>query len=195
MHRNVSGTLTQMGQILQVNNAVVTEVFTRSRTTGYIDIIYARPERNEIISEPLRLNAGIYTDIINSFGQHMCLCDIQEGMLADSLFSPIMERRIPPQANAYLIVVREYGQPPLSSTTARITKVDIDNLLLYTNDPDNPENQIEFSVSNMATIRGKNGYPVPFLLLRPGLLVNVIHSDIQTEVFPHQADAFHIQIL
>ncbi|WP_349944571.1 hypothetical protein ABFV83_13630 [Lacrimispora sp. BS-2] len=192
---NDLGTLTQIGQILQVNNGVVTEVFIRSRTTGYIDIIYARPELNEIISEPLRLNVDFYTDIINSFGQHMCLCDIQEGMLADSLFSLIMERRIPPQANAYLIVIREYGQPPLSSTTARITRVDVDNLLLYTNDPGNPDNQIEFSISKMATIRDKNGNPVSFLLLRPGLFVNVTHSNIQTEVFPHQADAFHIQIL
>ncbi|HCD43318.1 MAG TPA: hypothetical protein DEQ64_06200 [Lachnoclostridium sp.] len=187
MHMNEFGTITQLGRILQVNDAMVTEVFTRSRTTGYVSIA--------TISEPLRLNVDFYTDILNPFGQHMCLCDIQEGMLADALFSPIMERRIPPQANAYLIVAREYDQPPLSSTTARITNVDIDNFIIYTDDADNPGNQIEFNIGTMATIRDKNGNPVPFRSLRPDLIVNVTHSDIQTEVIPHRADAFHIQTL
>ncbi|WP_313182305.1 hypothetical protein [Lacrimispora sp.] len=192
---NDLGTITQMGRILQVNNAMVTEVFTRSRVTGYIDIIYSQSVQNETISEPLRLNASFYTDVLNPSGQHICLCDIEEGMVVDALFSPIMEWRIPPQANAYLIVAREYGQPSFDSTTAQITVVDIDDFLFYTYDPDNPGDQIEFHIATKATVRDKNGYPVPFRTLYPGLLVNVIHSEIQTEVIPYQAVAFHIQIL
>ncbi|PJJ29616.1 hypothetical protein [Lacrimispora celerecrescens] len=192
---NDLGTITQMGRILQVNNAMVTEVFTRSRTTGYLDIIYSQSVQNETVSEPLRLNTGFYTDILNPLGQHICLCDIEEGMVVDALFSPIMEWRIPPQANAYFIVARDYGQPSFHSTTAQITEVDIDNFLFYTYDPDNPDNQIEFHIATKATVRDKNGYPVPFRALYPGLLVNVIHSEIQTEDMPYQAIAFHIQIL
>ncbi|MDR7812774.1 hypothetical protein [Lacrimispora sphenoides] len=195
MYMNDLGTITQMGRILQVNNAMVTEVFTRSRATGYIDIIYSQSVQNETISEPLRLNASFYTDVLNLFGQHICLCDIEEGMVVDALFSPIMEWRIPPQANAYLIVAKEYGQPSFNSTTALITEVDIDKFLFYTYDPDNPDNQIEFHIATKATVRDTNGNPVPFRTLYPGLLVNVIHSEIQTAFIPYQAIAFHIQIL
>jgi len=195
MRMNELGTITQMGRILQVNNAMVTEVFTRSRVTGYISIIYSQSVQDETISEPLRLNASFYTDVLNPSGQHICLCDIQEGMLVDALFSPIMEWRIPPQANAYLIVAREYGEPSLHSTTAQITEVDMDNFVFYTYDPDNPDNQIEFNIAPKATVRDKNGYPVPFRTLYPGLLVNVVHSEIETEVIPDRAIAFHIQIL
>ncbi|GLC81567.1 hypothetical protein [Lacrimispora brassicae] len=189
------GTITQLGRILKVENAMVTEVSIRSRTTGYLSIIYARPEVNETVTDSLRLNVSFDTDILNSFGQRMCLCDIQEGMWIDSIFSPIMERRIPPQANAYLIVVRTYNQPPLNSTTDRIAKVDINDFIFYTGDPDDADSQIKFNIGSTSTIRDKNGNPVPFRSLRPGLLVNVTHSDIQTGDIPRQAEAFHIQTL
>lgn len=74
------GTISQLGRILQVNNAMVAEVFLRSKTTGYINIIFARTEQNQTVSEFLRLNVSFETAILNSSGQHMCLCDIQKGM-------------------------------------------------------------------------------------------------------------------
>lgn len=188
------GTITPLGQILQVNNALVTDVFFRSRTTGHLDILYAN-EQNKTISQSLRLHVSLYTDILNSLGEHMCLCDIQEGMLIDSLFSPIMERRDPPQANAYLIIARESGQPSLNTTTDQIAKVDMVNFIFYTGDPDNMEDQIKFSVRSTTTILDKNGNPLPFRSLRPGLLVNVTHSNVQTRDSSRQAEAFHIQLL
>lgn len=192
---NGFGTITPLGQILKVENALVTEVFLRSRITGYLGIIFAWPEVNEDFAESLRLNASFDTDILNSSGQHMCLCDIKEGMWIDSLFSPIMENRIPPQSNAYLIVARNYNQPPLNFTVDQIAKVDINNFLLYTGDPDNEDNQIKFTISSATSIRDKNGYPAPFRSLRPGLSVHITHSVVQTEDIPHHADAFHIQAL
>ena len=44
------GTISQLGRILQVNNAMVAEVFLRSKTTGYINIIFARTEQNQTVS-------------------------------------------------------------------------------------------------------------------------------------------------
>lgn len=189
------GTISQLGRILQVNNAMVAEVFLRSKTTGYINIIFAMTEQNQTISEFLRLNVSFETAILNSSGQHMCLCDIQKGMVVDSLFSPIMERRIPPQSNAFLIVARNYNQPPLDSITGYITNVDIEGYYFYLADPYNTDNQINFLVSNTTSIRDRNGNSVPFRSLRPGLLVNVTHSNIETGDIPLQADAFHIQTI
>lgn len=190
------GTITQLGRILQVHNAMVTEVVIRSRTTGFLSIIYARPDTDETVTESLRLYVGFDTDILNSSGQRMCLCDIQEGMFIDALISQVMEWRTPTQANAFLIVVKTNEQPLLYFTTDQIAVVDIDNFLLYTGDPDNTGNQIKFMINHtITTISDKNGNPVPFRSLRPGLLVNVTHSLIETGEIPPKANAFHIQTL
>lgn len=190
------GTITLIGRILQVHNAVVDEVFLRSSATGYISIFYANPEPNKSTTESLRLNVSTDTVLLNSSGHHMLLSDIKEGMLVDSLFSPIKEKLIPPQSDAYLIVARSYNQRPLSFIIDRIARVDVDNSILYIGDPNNTANQIRVNVSNMSTIRDRYGDPVPLYSLCPDLLVEVIvtHANFQTGI-PSEAEALHIQIL
>lgn len=191
------GTIRQIGRMLQIHNAVVEEVFIINNNTGYLDIIYSNYEQNENISESLRLNVTINTVILNSYGYHIFLSDIEEGMLVDSLFSPINAGLTPPQADAALIVARTYDQPPLNFIIDRIAKVDIDNSFLYTGDPDNTDDQIRFNISNITTIRDKERNPVPLRSLHPGLLVDVIvaHTNFQNSIIPNEADALHVQIL
>lgn len=191
------GTITLVGRILQVHNAVVEEVFLIDGTTGYLNIIYANYEQNETKFESLRLNVDVNTVILNSFGYHISLFDIEEGMLVDSLFLPIKPEVTPPQADADLIVIRTYDQPPLSFIIDRIAKVDIDNSILYTGDPDNTDKQIKFNISYITTIRDKDSNPVSLRSLYPGLLVDVLvaHINFQNAVIPNEADALHVQIL
>ncbi|HBE84780.1 MAG TPA: hypothetical protein DDW53_03740 [Lachnoclostridium sp.] len=191
------GTIRQVGRMLQIHNAVVDEVFLINNNTGYLDILYANYEQNEAISESLRLNVTISTVILNSYGYHIFLSDIEEGMLVDSLFSPINVGLTPPQVDADLIVARTYDQPPLSFVIDRIAKVDIDNSFLYTGDPNNTDNQIKFNISNITTIRDKDSNPVPLRSLHPGLLVDVIvaHTNFQNTIIPNEADALHVQVL
>ena len=197
MHICNLGTIRQVGRMLQIHNAVVDEVFLINNNTGYLDILYANYEQNEAISESLRLNVTISTVILNSYGYHIFLSDIEEGMLVDSLFSPINVGLTPPQVDADLIVARTYDQPPLSFVIDRIAKVDIDNSFLYTGDPNNTDNQIKFNISNITTIRDKDSNPVPLRSLHPGLLVDVIvaHTDFQNTIIPNEADALHVQVL
>lgn len=191
------GTIRQVGRMLQIHNAVVDEVFLINNNTGYLDILYANYEQNEAISESLRLNVTISTVILNSYGYHIFLSDIEEGMLVDSLFSPINVGLTPPQVDADLIVARTYDHPPLSFVIDRIAKVDIDNSFLYTGDPNNTDNQIKFNISNITTIRDKDSNPVPLRSLHPGLLVDVIvaHTNFQNTIIPNEADALHVQVL
>jgi len=151
----------------------------------------------ETISEALRLNVTISTVILNSYGYHILLSDIEEGMLVDSLFSSINAGLTPPHADATLIVARTYDQPPLNFIIDRIAKVDIDNSFLFTGDPNNTDNQIRFNISNITTIRDKDSNPVPLRSLHPGLLVDVIvaHTNFQNSVIPNEAEALHVQIL
>ncbi|PJJ28432.1 hypothetical protein [Lacrimispora celerecrescens] len=197
MHICNLGTIRQVGRMLQIHNAVVDEVFLINNNTGYLDILYANYEQNEAISESLRLNVTISTVILNSYGYHIFLSDIEEGMLVDSLFSPINVGLTPPQVDADLIVARTYDQPPLSFVIDRIAKVDIDNSFLYTGDPNNTDNQIKFNISNITTIRDKDSNPVPLRSLHPGLLVDVIvaHTNFQNTIIPNEADALHVQVL
>jgi hypothetical protein len=183
--------------MLQIHNAVVDEVFLINNNIGYLDILYANYGQNETISEALRLNVTISTVILNSYGYHILLSDIEEGMLVDSLFSSINAGLTPPQADATLIVARTYDQPPLNFIIDRIAKVDIDNSFLFTGDPNNTDNQIRFNISNITTIRDKDSNPVPLRSLHPGLLVDVIvaHINFQNSVIPNEADALHVQIL
>ena len=191
------GTITHIGRMLQIHNAVVDEVFLINNNVGYLDILYANYEQNETISESLRLNVTISTVILNSYGYHILLSDIEKGMLVDSLFSSINAGLTPPQADATLIVARTYDQPPLNFIIDRIAKVDIDNSFLFTGDPNNADNQIRFNISNITTIRDKDSNPVPLRSLHPGLLVDVIvaHTNFQNSVIPNEADALHVQIL
>ncbi|WP_312427301.1 hypothetical protein [Lacrimispora sp.] len=191
------GTIRQIGRMLQIHNAVVDEVFLITDNTGYLDILYANYEHDETLTESLRLNVTINTVILNSYGYHIILSDIEKGMLVDSLFSPINAMLNPPQVDADLIVARTYNQPPLSFVIDRIAKVDIDNSFLYTGDPNNTDNQIKFNISNITTIRDKDSNPVPLRSLHPGLLVDVVvaHTNFQNTIIPNEADALHVQVL
>lgn len=191
------GIITQRGRILQLHNAVVQEVFISSRTTGYLDIVYAKFELNEARSESLRLNVDINTVILNSIGQQIFLSNIEKGMLVDSLFPPIRETPKPPHSDAYLIVARNYNQPPLSFIIGRIARVDVDNSNIYIGDPNNTENQTKFFISNATTIHDIHGNSVPLYSLHPGLIVDVLvtHANLQQTFTPNEADALHIQIL
>ena len=197
MTTNISGnrgTISQSGNIMRVESAFVEEVSTLNRNTGYLIISYAAPGLNGITSvELLQLNVDRHTTILKPSGRPLCLCDIQEGMWVDSLFSPIMTKSIPPQSSAFLVVARREVQSPVSITTDQVAMVDIENGFLYTGDPNNINTQMKFVINNSTVILGRNGIPIPLQSLQPGQIVRVAHATFQTASIPPQTTAFHIQ--
>ncbi len=196
MNHDNRGTISQKGNIMHVENALVEEVSTPNSRTGYLLVSYAvfRPNQMTFI-ELLRLNISNSTAILNSLGLPMCLCDIRKGMWIDSLFSPIMTRSIPPQSTAFLIVARREPQSPLSITTDRIAMVDVPNNFLYTGNPNDINSQMRFSISQTTTFSDRNGNPTSLRSLRPGQMVRVTHANFQTASIPPQTTAFHVQLL
>ncbi|MGO5052754.1 hypothetical protein ACTQ6A_09585 [Lachnospiraceae bacterium LCP25S3_G4] len=196
MNHDNRGTISQKGNIMHVENALVEEVSTPNSRTGYLLVSYAvfRPNQMTFI-ELLRLNISNSTAILNSLGLPMCLCDIRKGMWIDSLFSPIMTRSIPPQSTAFLIVARREPQSPLSITTDRIAMVDVPNNFLYTGNPNDINSQMRFSISQTTTFSDRNGNPTSLRSLRPGQMVRVTHANFQTASIPPQSTAFHVQLL
>lgn len=190
------GTMSQTGSVMRIDNALVEEISSSNRDSGYIVLSYAIPEANgTIFIDLLRLNISRRTVILNSFGLPMCLCDIREDMWIDAVFSPAMTRSIPPQSNAFLIVARREPQSSVTVTTDWIAKIDADNRFLYTGNPYDINSQIRFVVSDSTSVNDRNGNPIDFRSLRSGQMVSITHPDFMTASIPPQTTAYHIQLL
>lgn len=109
------GPITQQGNYLRINNALVEDVSQTTRNTGSIIVSYSVPAPNgRTAIEQLQLNVNNNTFIQGQFGLPLCFCELRQGMWIDVTFSSAMTRSIPPQSNAFMIIVRRMPQtfPP-----------------------------------------------------------------------------------
>lgn len=196
MNQDGRGSISNHGNMLFVENALVEEVNTRGRTGGYILISYRAwaPNGTETI-EQLRLNVSNNTLILNSIGLPMCICDIRRGMWIDALFSPRMTRSIPPQTNAFLIVARRERGMSVEMTTDRIAGIDTRNSFLYTGNSNDINDQMRFVITDSTVITDRDGMRISLGMLRVGQMVQVTHANFQTASIPPQTTAFHVQVL
>lgn len=196
MNNDNRGTMSQKGNIMSIDNALVEEVSDTNCQIGYLVVSYSVKKPNGMtLIELLRLNINKNTLILNSLGLPMRLCDIHKGMWIDALFSAIMTRSIPPQSNAFFIIARREPQASMNVTTDRIAMVDTKNKFLYTGWLNNINSQMRFVITDSTTISDRNGNPVSLCSLRPGQMVRVTHASFQTASIPPQTTAFHIQLL
>ena len=190
------GNIFRLGNLMQTSNALVEEVFLQTRNTGFITISYATqaPYGTTFINS-LRLNVNQNTVILNSLGRTMCLCDIHKGMRVDAVFSSVMTRSIPPQSNAFLLVVKSGGRPSANTSTGRIVSVDAGSNSITTGVPGNINSQTRFIITNSTVIRNRSGNPIRLSDLRPGQMVRIIHANFQTASIPPQTTAFFVQVV
>ncbi|MFV0241813.1 MAG: hypothetical protein ACK5H4_17465 [Lacrimispora sphenoides] len=189
------GTISQIGSILRIENALVEDVFTSNSRTGYVLVSYAAPGRNEMINiELLQLNVDWDTILVNQFGDSISLCIIRKGMWINAEFSAAMTRSIPPQTKAFRIVAF-VQMPAYRTTTDWIVSVDVANGFLVTGNPDDETDQIRFVVSRATEILDQNNNPIRFSSLQPGQLVRVEHANFQTASIPPQSTAYRIQLV
>ena len=196
MKNDPRGTVFQQGNIMRIDSALVEDVSAPNMPNGFLLISYAVTGPNNTVSiQNLRLNVHRNTIILNSFGQNMCLCSIRKGMWVSAVFSSRMTRSIPPQSTAFLIIVRREPQASFDITIDRIASINVRNQVLHTGNPGNINSQIRFIITDDTTITGRNGRPVDLRALRPGQMVRITHSIVQTTSVPPQTVAFHIQLL
>lgn len=189
------GTISQVGSILRIENALVEDVFTSNSRTGYVLVSYAAPGRNEMINiELLQLNVDWDTILVNQFGDSISLCTVRKGMWINAEFSAAMTRSIPPQTKAFRIVAF-VQMPAYRTTTDWIVSVDVANGFLVTGNPDDEMDQIRFVVSRATEILDQNNNPIRFSALQPGQLVRVEHANFQTASIPPQSTAYRIQLV
>lgn len=197
MADNLLGNIFQLGNIMRIENALVEEAVCFNNSDGYIIISYSEPSgRTNFLNRRIRLNINRNTRIINTLGRNMCTCCIREGMWVNAIFSSAMTRSIPPQANAFVIVVQGRRPEPVSFVTVdRITFVDRENGFIYTGNPNNVNRQTRFVITRNTTITNSQGRNVGINALRPGQMVRITHANFQTASIPPQTTAFSVQIL
>lgn len=196
MSNDPRGTIIQQGNIMRIDNALVEEVFCYDNSVGHILISYAVRDADQVTSiQTLRLNTGRNTVILNMFGRRINACQLRKGMWINAVFSSRMTRSIPPQANAFLIIVKRNPRPQNNTTDGRIASVDPRNRFLITGNPNDINSQIRYTISDDTVILNRFGNPIPLRALRPGQMVRITHADFQTASIPPQTAAYRIQII
>lgn len=217
MNPDPRGTISQQGVFLRAECALVGPVSTRNGRTGHLLISYAVSAPNQPPRiQTVRLNVSANTIILGADGRPASLEDIQSGMFVDAVFSQMMTRSIPPQSNAFFIMIRrtpesapgcpaEPGRPsppnrpgrptPPLTMTGRIFETDLGNNRIILGNSSDPNDQTVFILTPDTTIANRIGRPVRTNALRRGQRVEITHADFQTASIPPQTTAFHIQIL
>lgn len=181
--------------IIHVENALIEEVTANTESTGYVLISFGvSDENNMTYMQEIMLNVGNDTIIIDENGMSLNLYDLTEGMRIDADFSSAMTRSIPPQSNAYRIVVLQ-EEVPVNITTDRVVSVDTNNGFLLTGNPYDINDQMMFTISNETVILDRNNNSIPLEAIQPGQLVRVEHAIFQTLSIPPQSPAYRVQLL
>lgn len=181
--------------IIHVENAIIEEVVAYTGRTGYVLISFGVTDENNMFSmQEVRLNVGNNTVIMDEGGSSLNLYDLREGMRIDGDFSSAMTRSIPPQSQAYRIVVLQ-EDVSVTITTDRVVSVDRNNGFLFTGNFYDMYDQMIFTISNETVILDRKNNIIPLEAIQPGQLVRVEHAIFQTLSIPPQSPAYRVQVL
>lgn len=180
--------------VIRAQDAIIERIFTNNRI-DHVTISYGvRGDFNMIKMELVTLIVGPDTIIRDQFGRNLRVRDLRVGMVVNAQFSCAMTQSIPPQANAFSIIV----QSPRNETNTRIgtvLRVNTNNNFFVTGNPTNLSNQMRFNVNNSTVILDRRGNRIRLRDLRVGQTVRVEHAAFQTASIPPQSTAFRVQIL
>ena len=119
MNNDPRGSMTQLGNLIFINNALIEEVSCSNDFFSEILISYAVRENSNISIQTIRLNLNQKTLVLDESGQSICLCCLRPGMWINVIISSQMTRSNPPQANAFLVAIQRSPQasmPPQRPT-------------------------------------------------------------------------------
>lgn len=181
--------------IIHVENAFIEEVVADTEKTGYLLISFEVSDENNMnYQQEVRLNVGNNTIIIDEKEISLNMYDLQNGMQIAADFSSVMTRSIPPQSDAYRIVVLQ-EEASVNVTTDRVVSVDTNNGFLLTGNPYDMYDQMIFTISEDTVLLDQNNNDIPLEAILPGQLVRVEHAIFQTFSIPPQSPAYLVQVL
>lgn len=179
--------------IINISNAIIDDI-SSDRGSTFVTISYADIVNNRRTNQTVRLVVGRNTTILDENGNFAPVTSLTPGMIVNASFSSSMTRSIPPQAAAYLIRIVRRPMPD-NTATGRILEVDRDNRSFTTIRDGNLSSIIRFNVPRNTPIFDRNGRPMNFSRLLPGMRVRVRHASFMTASIPPQTTAFEIRVL
>lgn len=180
-------------EVINVFDAVINEVRT-DRNATFVTIAYRNcrecPERDGVIT----LIVDRDTIIRNERGNSVRAGELERGMIINASFSSAMTRSIPPQTQAFFIIIVSRRQRN-QTTTGRIIEVNTRNDFILTIRDANLSSVIRFNVTPETVILDPIGRRIRLSSLRPGLRVRVVHAGFMTASIPPQTTAFEIRVI
>lgn len=170
------------------------EEINRNPQGTLITISYPVPGKNNIVKMELMILAvSSRTKIQDHRGNRIQASQLQVGLRIDAIVSERTTFSIPPQVQAYQIIVRDQRQE-FAVTQGRILDIDKRLQRVLVGDRANPMGNIYFNVTPDTIIQDRRGVPLRLERLRVGMVVRVEHAIFQTLSIPPQSTAYVIEV-
>ena len=177
---------------INISDGVIDNIDS-DRGTTFITVSYSDCVNCTSTDRSVKLIVDRNTRIFNENGNRIPVSDLRVGMAINATMSSAMTRSIPPQSSA--LVIRIIGRPlPDNVAIGRIVDVDRQNRNFTTISDTNLSSIIRFNVPMDTRILNRNGRPINFNALVPGLSVRVRHAAFMTASIPPQTTAFEVRI-
>ena len=193
MNQAFNGRRPPRRQARLIQNGFIEDI-VRSRQNTLVTVSYPVPKPNQMIMmEMIVLVVSPQTIILDHRGNRMRVQELQIGTRIDAEVSTRTTFSMPPQAQAYQIIVRNQRQE-FRVTQGRILNIDERNQLMLVGDMSNPMSMIQFVITPDTIIRSRRGGLLQFCDLRVGMNVRVEHATFQTMSLPPQTTAYVVEI-
>ena len=180
--------------VVRISNGIIENVNRDSRNT-LLTVTYNERINNRRRNQTIVLVVNNNTTILDERGRPLPVRELSVGMTINAVTSSAMTRSIPPQSAAFLIRVISRPLPQDMTTIGRIVDIDRRNRSFTTIQNENPSSIIRFNVPEDAVILNRNGRPMEFSRLTPGMRVRVRHATFMTASIPPQTTAFEVRVI
>lgn len=180
--------------IVRISDGIIENINRDSRNT-LLTVSYTERTNNRRTENKIVLVISNNTTILDEQGRPAPVRALSVGMTINAIASSAMTRSIPPQSSAFLIRIVSRPLPENMITTGRIIDIDRQNRNFTTIHDGNPSSSIRFNVPENVIILNRDGRPIDFSRLTPGMLVRVRHAAFMTASIPPQTTAFEIRVL
>lgn len=177
----------------RVFSAIIQEI-SRDRNTTLITIAYNNCIGCSASAGSVRLVINQDTIIQDERGRNIRTGELERGMAVDAVFSSVMTRSIPPQAQAFFIQITRRRNQTIT-TTGRIIEVNNQNNYILVLRNQNPFSAIQFNISPNTVILDLFGRRTGLSALRAGFRVRIEHASFMTASIPPQTTAFTVQVI
>lgn len=178
---------------INISNGTIEEISTE-RGNRLVTVTYMDNSGNRRTEQTVRLVVGPRTIILNTNGVPVPATVLRTGMTINAVFSSVMTRSIPPQANAYIIEITKRAQRD-NITIGTILEIDRNNRSFTTISGRDRSTIIRFNVPENTMIFDRSGRTMNFQSLNSGMRVRVRHANFMTASIPPQTTAFEIRVL